>query len=268
MSAMTVTPIDGWNPDQYERFRSERQQPFDDLLALCHPVPEGRVVDLGCGTGDLTKVLHGDMAASTTVGIDSSESMLARATSAHGAVPGLTFELGDITSWLGQDLDLVFANASLQWVDDHLNLLARMRTALAPDGQLAFQVPANYRHPSHILAHQVANETPFIDALDGNVPEDRGRFVLSPELYADLLYELGAKDQVVRMEVYGHELDSTDEVVEWVMGTLLTPYRQRLSPELFDQFVERYRERLHEELGEREPYFYGFKRILCWARFG
>ena len=182
--------------------------------------------------------------------------------------PGLSFAQGDIATWLDEGLDLVFANASLQWIDDHLNLLARMRTALGPDGQLAFQVPANYRHPSHLLAQAVANEPPFIDALYGDVPEDRGRFVLSPELYADLLYELGAKDQVVRMEVYGHELESTSEVVEWVMGTLLTPYRKRLSPELFDAFVERYRERLIEELGEREPYFYGFRRILCWARFG
>jgi trans-aconitate 2-methyltransferase len=267
MCAVTLTPIDGWNPDQYERFRSERQQPFDDLLALCHPVPDGRVVDLGCGTGDLTVILHQDMGAARTVGIDSSDAMLGRAISTHGKETGLSFEKDDISTWLGQDLDLVFANASFQWVDDHLNLLARVRTALRHDGQLAFQVPANYRHPSHIIAHQVANETPFVDELDGDVPEDRGRYVLSPELYADLLYELGAKDQVVRMEVYGHELDSTDEVVEWVMGTLLTPYRQRLSPEMFDAFVERYRERLIEELGEREPYFYGFRRILCWARF-
>ncbi|HEY6471241.1 MAG TPA: methyltransferase domain-containing protein [Acidimicrobiales bacterium] len=264
---MTVTPIDGWNPDQYERFRSERQQPFDDLLMLCHPVPGGRAVDLGCGTGNLTKILHQEMEAKETVGVDSSPAMLTRAQAAHGDVAGLSFVPGDIATWLDEGVDLVFANASLQWIDDHLNLLARMRTALAADGQLAFQVPSNFRHPSHVLAHAVANESPFIDALDGDVPEDRGRFVLSPELYADLLYELGAKDQVVRMEVYGHELESTGEVVEWVMGTLLTPYRKRLSPELFDEFIERYRERLIEELGEREPYFYGFRRILCWARF-
>jgi trans-aconitate 2-methyltransferase len=193
---------------------------------------------------------------------------LARATATHGDVPGLTFILGEIGTWLGEDLDLVFANASLQWVDDHLNLLARMRTALRDGGQLAFQVPSNFRHPSHLLAHQVANESPFIEALDGDVPQDRGRFVLSPELYADLLYELGAERQVVRMEVYGHELDSTEDVVQWVMGTLLTRYRTRLDPELFDAFIDRYRERLLEELGEREPYFYGFRRILCWARFG
>ena len=264
---MTVTPLEGWNPDQYERFFAERRQPFDDLLALCTPVPGGRVVDLGCGTGSLTVELHERMQAAETVGVDSSEAMLARATSEHGDVVGLTFCAGDIGTWLGEGLDLVFANASLQWVDDHLNVLARMRTALVEGGQLAFQVPSNFRHPSHLLAREVANEAPFIDALDADVPEDRGRYVLSPEIYADLLYELGARQQVVRMQVYGHELSSTSDVVEWVMGTLLTPYRTRLAPDLFAAFVERYRERLLEELGEREPYFYGFRRILCWARF-
>jgi trans-aconitate 2-methyltransferase len=267
MQAVTVTPIEGWNPDQYERFHAERRQPFDDLLALCAPVPGGRVVDLGCGTGNLTVELHERMQAAETVGVDSSDAMLARAEKNHGAVDGLTFTSANIETWLGQDLDLVFANASLQWVDDHLDLLARMRTALGAGGQLAFQVPSNYRHPSHLLARQVANEVPFIDALEEDAPEDRGRFVLSPEIYADLLYELGARRQVVRMEVYGHELSSTADVVEWVMGTLLTPYRTRLSPELFTAFVDRYTERLLEELGEREPYFYGFRRILCWARF-
>jgi trans-aconitate 2-methyltransferase len=264
---VTVTPLEGWNPDQYERFFAERRQPFDDLVALCIPVPGGRVVDLGCGTGNLTAELHQRMQAAETVGVDSSESMLARARANHGDVPGLTFTEGSIETWLGEGLDLVFANASLQWVDDHLNVLARMRTALVEGGQLAFQVPSNFRHPSHVLARQVANEAPFIDALEDDVPEDRGRFVLSPEIYADLLYELGARKQVVRMEVYGHELSSTSDVVEWVMGTLLTPYRKRLSAELFTAFVERYRERLLEELGDREPYFYGFRRILCWAHF-
>ena len=126
MSIVTVTPIDGWSPEQYERFRSERQQPFDDLLMLCHPVTGGRVVDLGCGTGDLTQIVHEEMEANQTVGIDSSDAMLARAQATHSQVPGLFFEQGDISTWLGEGLDLVFANASLQWVDDHLNLLARI----------------------------------------------------------------------------------------------------------------------------------------------
>ena len=94
MRAVTVTPIDGWSPDQYERFRSERQQPFDDLLTLCHPVPGGRIVDLGCGTGDLTKILHEEMAAEETVGIDSSPAMLERAQSSYGERRGPLLRAG------------------------------------------------------------------------------------------------------------------------------------------------------------------------------
>ena len=86
MCPVTVTPIDGWSPDQYERFRSELQQPFDDLLLLCHPVPGGRVVDLGCGTGDLIKILHEEMEAKATTGIDSSSAMLT-ATSWRSTAP-------------------------------------------------------------------------------------------------------------------------------------------------------------------------------------
>jgi len=176
MRAVTVTPIDGWSPDQYEQFRAERQQPFDDLLRLCGPVPGGRVVDLGCGTGDLTKILHETSGADETVGIDASPAMLARAQAAHADVPGLSFASGDIATWLDEGLDLVFANASLQWVDDHLYLLARMRTALGENGQLAFQVPANYRHPSHLLAQQVANEPPFMTVA--NLRPEKGYDVL------------------------------------------------------------------------------------------
>ena len=264
---MTVTPIEGWNPDQYERFFAERRQPFDDLVALCTPVPGGRVVDLGCGTGNLTVELHERMQAAETVGIDSSESMLARARANHGDVPGLTFTEGDIETWLGEGLDLVFANASLQWVDDHLNLLARMRTALADGGQLAFQVPSNFRHPSHLLARQVANEAPFIDALDEDAPEDRGRFVLSPEIYADLALRARRPE--------------TDRAHGGLRSRALLDLRRRrvgdgdsahaVPHTAQSRAVHRFRRAVPrtplEELGEREPYFYGFRRILCWARF-
>src|SRR5947199_156210 len=52
---------DRWNPEQYERYRDERSQPFFDLLALVEACPAMRVVDLGCGTGELTRVLHQEL---------------------------------------------------------------------------------------------------------------------------------------------------------------------------------------------------------------
>ena len=266
MSAVTVTPIDGWSPDQYERFRSERQQPFNDLLMLCYPVPGGRIVDLGCGTGDLTKVLHEEMEAKETVGVDSSPTMLERASSAYGDVPGLSFAQGDIATWLDEGLQLVFANASLHWVPHHAALLARLRFSLAPGGQLAFQVPATFDHPSHRLAREVAAEPAFAPDHDDGGPGPADN-VLTPARYAEILHGLGAIQQHARLQVYGHLLPSVESVVEWVRGSLLSPIRARMDEPTFEAYLDRYRERLLGELGQRRPYFYAFSRILCWARF-
>src|ERR1039458_7800119 len=74
-----TTVANGWDPDQYSRFAAERAKPFLDLLAMVEPLPGGEVIDLGCGTGELTAELHAHTQAGTTTGIDASEAMLARA---------------------------------------------------------------------------------------------------------------------------------------------------------------------------------------------
>src|SRR4051812_10518365 len=139
---------DTWVPDQYERFKAERRQPFDDLAALVQRVPGGRVLDLGCGTGALTRELHEALGAAETVGIDSSPAMLADAEAHAGG--GLRFEPGDLAALtVDGPVDVVFSNAALHWVPDHEAVLADWTARLAPGGQLAVQVPANVDHPSH-----------------------------------------------------------------------------------------------------------------------
>ncbi len=256
---------DPWDPGRYEQFEAERRQPFDDLLALVQAVGGGRVVDLGCGTGALTAELHARTGATETIGVDSSAAMLARAEPRSGR--GLRFEQADLASAGWANLDLAFANASLQWAPDHPALLARLRGMLRPGGQLAFQVPANRDHPSHRLAAEVGAEPPFAAALGATVPDDHLRAVLPPERYAEILDALGANPQHVRLQVYGHHLVGPEAVVAWVQGTLLTPYRARLDPDVYDAFIARYQERLLAELPSTRPYFYAFKRILAWARF-
>ena len=252
---------DAWNPAQYERFKDQRAQPFFDLLALCGPIPGGRAVDLGCGTGELTALLHERIGAAETLGLDSSEAMLGKAPK----MPGLRFERGDIADFSSGKFDLVFSNAALQWLPDHEALIARVATRVAPGGQLAVQVPANHDHPSHTVAHALAREAPYRDALGGYVRESP---VLAVEGYAELLDRLGFVEQHVRLQVYGHRLASRDEVVEWVRGTLLTDYAKRLAPEMFEQFLAAYRQRLVAALPDARPYFYPFKRTLFWARRG
>jgi trans-aconitate 2-methyltransferase len=252
-------PAVTWNPAQYERFKDERSRPFFDLLALVKPVPGGRAVDLGCGTGELTRALHERVQAGETLGLDSSAEMLAR--SAPFAGGGLRFVQGDIADFGEGAWDLVFSNAALHWVGDHPALLARLAAGLREGGQLAIQVPANHDHPSHLVARAVAAEEPFRSA--GGLPASP---VLAPEAYASLLYRLGFREQSVRLEVYGHRLESRDKVVDWVTGTTLTPLRARLDDAGWARFLDRYREVLLPQLEDARPYFYTFKRLLLWAQ--
>ena len=261
---MTRSRSDGWDRAQYARFREERAQPFYDLAALVEPQAGMRVIDLGCGQGRMTAWLHGELGASETVGIDASGAMLEEAAGFAGE--GLRFEEADIASYEPRGpVDLVFSNAALHWVGDHPSLLARLAGWLAPGGQLAVQIPNNWERPSHTVARELAGEAPFVEAL-GGYREPPG--VLPVDGYASLLDALGFEQQVARVQVYGHRLGSSGEVVEWVKGSLLTPFRERLPEELYAEFVRLYAARLGEEIGEQSPYFFPFQRLLLWGRLG
>jgi trans-aconitate 2-methyltransferase len=262
---------DTWDPAQYDKFQVEREQPFYDLLSLVRPEPDMRVVDLGCGTGKLTAELHARLHARDTLGLDRSMRMLDKAV----AAPGLRFEAGTIEDFLararsatgektaGDKYDLVFSNAALHWVDDHDALIEGLGHALAPGGQLTFQVPAQHDTVTHVTARALADEEPFRGALGG---WRRVEPVRAPDDYARLLYRYGFVDSTVRLIVYAHVLAGPEEVVEWVKGSTLTEYERRLSPELFTQFVAEYRERLLARLAPDRPCFFPFKRILCWGQ--
>ena len=182
--------------------------------------------------------------------------------------------MGDIGDFPGTPssarFHVVISNAALQWLPDHESVLTRWSEGLRDGGQLAVQVPANSDHPSHVLANAIAREPPFVEVFagssDGGPPPDPVHNVLPPERYAALLHELGFTRQHVRLQVYGHLLASTTEVVEWVKGTNLTRFQAGLPPGLFERFLDVYRARLLDELGDHRPFFYTFKRILLWGR--
>lgn len=257
-----MTTFDGWVPSQYNKFAAEREQPFWDLASLVQDVSSPAVADLGCGDGRLTVALGNALGAATIFGVDNSHAMIADATAY--ATARVRFQVGDIGMWTpANSFDVVFANASMQWVPDHRAVLARWASALRPGGQLAIQIPANADHPSHLVAAELARE--FFDDPPADVVAQN---VLTPETYVELLDALGFADQHVQLQVYAHRLSSTAEVVEWMKETSLTRFKEPLSESGWEQFVATYRERLLARLGERSPYLYPFKRILLWARQG
>ena len=248
---------DAWNPGQYNRFAAERERPFWDLAALIEPRESPTVVDLGCGDGRLTHALGRNLGASSILGIDASRSMLEGA--ARYADATTSFAAGDLATWSDEaGVDVVVANASLQWVDDHPAVLARWMASLRPGGQLAVQVPANGDHPSHLVSGELAAE---ILGEDDHVAVN----VLAPETYAEILSSLATSVDVT-LRVYLHELASSEELVEWMKGTALTRFRERLSGEDYDELVAEYRTRLLDRVGRRAPYLFTFKRILMYAR--
>ena len=148
-----------WDPERYLAYADERGRPFLDLLARVSATAPATVVDLGCGPGNLTRLLAGRWPQAQVVGIDSSEAMVARAREGGGPV---RFEVGDLRDWRPEaPVDVLVSNATLQWVPGHLELLPRLVAAVRPGGWLALQVPGNFDEPSHVLRRELAAEPPY-----------------------------------------------------------------------------------------------------------
>ena len=220
--------------------------------------PGLKVVDLGCGTGELTSRLAAALPDSTVIGLDNSPQMLEKA-GLH-QWPGLSFEIGDLAQLQGS-WDLIFSNAALQWSEDHPKLVGRLYSQLAPGGQIAVQVPSNHNHISHRLIQETARQEPFRSVLKGFI---RVSPVLPIEDYAQLLFDLGAENIIVFEKVFVHILENSDAVVEWVSGTALVPYFERLGGEK-EHFLAILRKKLQNVM-PTQPVLYPFKRTFFSAQ--
>ncbi len=143
-----------WDAGQYLHFATERTQPAIDLLARIVVDSPNSVVDLGCGPGNSTALLHERWPDAAIVGLDSSAEMIGAARAAH---PNWQWQLGDIASWTPPaPYDVVFANAALQWVPDHGHVFPHLLAQVAPGGAVAVQVPAHLQSPVHQAMLSVA----------------------------------------------------------------------------------------------------------------
>lgn len=220
--------------------------------------PNLRVVDLGCGTGELTRKLADAFPNSHVTGLDSSPQMLERAASFSS--PNLVFVQGDQAALTGE-WDLIFSNAALQWSENHAELIPYLYGRLAPGGQIAVQVPSNHNHISHQIYRETASEEMFRFILNGF---QRYAPVLPIDDYARIFFNCGAEDITVFEKIYAHVLEDSDAVVEWISGTALVPYFERLG-KYKDAFVQSIREKMRAAM-PGSPVFYPFRRILFSAR--
>ncbi len=235
----------GWDPRQYLRFSDERLRPALDLLARVPVTSPGRVIDLGCGAGNVTEILKQRFPAADVTGVDGSAAMLEKA---RTAAPDCRFLHADIAAWTADTApDLIYSNAALHWVGDHAVLFPRLVSLLAPGGVLAIQMPAMHDAPLRRLQLAVAAEGPWAEVLRGHVS---ARDILSPGEYWDLLRPLTALLDVWET-IYLHPLQGDDAVVEWAAGSSLRPFLEPLGPELRAGFRRAYADALRPHYPRR-----------------
>lgn len=224
-----------WDAGLYRQFECERTRPAADLLAQLPDLRPSRIVDLGCGPGNATELLVQRFPDAAVTGIDLSETMLA---DARARLSACRFETADIATWQPTVApDLIFANASLQWVPDHETLLLRLLDHLAPRGVLAIQMPDNRDEPSHAAMRQAASEEPWVTFSAGVATTRTG--ILSAAGYYDLLASRSRSLDVWRT-TYQHAMTSTAAIVTWVRSTGLRPFLDALGEEHHLAFLSHY----------------------------
>jgi trans-aconitate 2-methyltransferase len=212
---------DIWDPAQYWTFADERSRPFFELVTRIRAEAPARVVDLGCGHGELTATLAQRWPEAVVEGVDSSTEMITAARKlVTGHLDRLRFSVGDLSDWApSAPVDVIVSNAALQWVPAHRELLPRWAAALTPGGWLAFQVPGNTDAPSHVLLRELCSSPRWQDPL-ASVP--RGNPVGDPAEYLGLLADQGCRVDTWET-TYLQVLPGENAVLEWMKGTALRP---------------------------------------------
>jgi trans-aconitate 2-methyltransferase len=231
-----------WSPQDYLRFADERSRPARDLLAQVLLSAPRLIYDLGCGPGNSTALLDGAHPEAEIIGVDNSPAMLNQA---RAALPQRKFIEADIATWKPEPhADLLFSNATFQWVPDHAAVLLRLMKGLKPGAVLAVQMPDNLNEPSHQLMRDVAGDGPWAARLQ---PAGTARSALmTPRNYYELLKPFCAQLDIWHT-VYNHALEGVQGIVDLVSSTGLRPFYNLLEKRQHTEFLDEYKSRLAKD---------------------
>jgi len=251
-----------WNPNTYNQFKAIRFQPFFDLMRLISAENLKQAVDIGCGTGEQTAILADQFVHTHFLGIDASAEMLAE--SQAFVKPHVQFERKTIETFAASTStwDLIFSNAALQWVDNHTTLFPKLMTQLNPGGQFAVQMPFQPGNALNQLLLEIISEQPFADLLHGFIQQSP---VLSVDDYAQLLFDSGLTDLNITLKVYPIVAASESNLYQFIAGSALIPYMEKLDIEGRALLKEAFMKRIRMQF-KRFPAIYAFKRLLLYGR--
>ena len=256
-----------WDPQQYDKFSDQRLRPALELLDRIPLKSPEIIYDLGCGSGQVTRIMAERWPKATVYGVDNSKEMLARATAETGRVQWIK---ADIQNWSPEaPADLIYSNASLHWVTEHQKLFPHLVGVLKAGGYLAVQMPLSWQAPSHRLMREtLADGGPDGKAL-GTEKLRRAvarKWVQAAAEYYDFLVGCTRTLDIWEAE-YLHILEGDNPVLEWVKGTGLRPILNGLEDPERELFLTEYARRLQAAYPVKADgrTLYPFRRLFMVA---
>ncbi len=226
-----------WSAKQYSKFETERNRPVLDLLSHIPTLTVKTAVDIGCGPGNSTEFLRAKYPAAHITAMDNSADMIE---AARKRMPDISFEIADISTWEEKGpFDIIFANATLQWVPDHASLFPALIRRLSIGGSLAVQMPDNFEEPSHRLMREIATSGPWKDKLAASSKQVDRQTV---DWYYQKLRGIVSKLDMWRTTYYHTLAGGPDAIVEWFKGTGLQPFLNPLEVNERSEFINKYKD--------------------------
>ena len=215
-----------WDPNHYLKFRNERTQPSIDLVNKINiehtPV---NVVDIGCGPGNSSQVLLQRWPKSNLIGIDNSPAMIEKAKKDY---PNQEWILTDAISFESDiKFDVIFSNATIQWLTDHENLFEKINDMLSENGVVAIQVPKFQDMPLGQIIDSVSQKNRWKENLEGC---SQLFTYHDSHYYYDLLAD---KMELIDMweTDYIHVMPSRVAIIDWISSTAMKPYLDKINNE-------------------------------------
>jgi len=256
-----------WDPNQYLKFEDHRLRPALELFERIPLAAPHIIYDIGCGTGQITRLMAERWPDAKIYGLDNSPEMLAKASAETSTIEWLE---ADINQWSpAEPPDLIYSNATLQWITDHTTLFPRLAGFVQSGGCLAVQVPLSWGMPSHRLMRETLATGGAHGGSLGTVELRQAvgrKWVEEAEVYYDLLEGHSNNVDIWETE-YLQILSGDDPVYEWVRGTGLRPILNGLGAEEQEQFLAKYQERLRTVYPRRTNghTLYPFRRLFIVA---
>jgi trans-aconitate 2-methyltransferase len=232
-----------WDAATYDRVSAPQVEWAERVLARLPLRGDETVLDAGCGSGRVTRMLLERLPRGHVVAVDSTASMVEHARAALDPQRATVFQ-ADLTELdLDEAVDAVFSNAVFHWIVDHDALFERLHAALGPGGLLVAQCGGQGNvERLHRVANQLAAEEPYAEYMSG---WQRPWNFAGAEDTAARLERAGFADIRTWLEPY--PMTPPDPVV-FLRTVCLGPHLGRLPDELHDRYVDAVCERCGTEL--------------------